>query len=313
MVSASDRPSPRTSTPRPYNATAWQQLADAAGSGQQIEAVLLKYEPEGQAEAIAWGFLINPSSLEFENAANYGEVSPHATTVTSSQYSHTTGQVFTTPGMMFDTWCCRKSLRSLLDGLKKLLEADPENDQYAPPLLRFSWGSFNLGPLLLMKYSYKITAVLDGEPAAVRDLTLTFKEQPRPLTQAEQEAAAQARLAAQAADRELDGKPRLPLTDRQQAEAKQRAELFLQRNIALFSADVQAVIRAGGYKLEANPDTGQVTLLNPGGTKLGIVSQFDGTNHRAGQNISTLPLAQNASLGSGNIGTDGAIATTTAS
>jgi hypothetical protein len=295
------------SAPSPYNATAWAQLA-AASSGQQIEALLLEYAPEGQAEKLAWGFLINPASMQFENSASYGEVAPHATTVVSSQYSHTTGDTFTTPGMRFSTWCCGKSVRPLLEGLKSLLEADPLNGKFAPPLLRFSWGSFDLGPLSLISYSYTVTAVLGGEPADVRDMTLTFKEQPRPLTQAEQEALAQARLEQQMADRAAQNGPKMPLTERQGEEAKERAKLYLEKNKDQFSADAQALIQGGGYSLEVDQNTGLVTMLDTEGKKLGVVSQYDATNHKVGANLTTVPLKEGAKLSDGAIGEDGAVA-----
>jgi hypothetical protein len=305
-------PSPRAATPSPYNATAWAQLTSAAGSGQPIEAILLEYEPEGKDEKMAWGFLINPATMDFENSAQYGEVAPHATKVVSSQYSHTSGQTFTTPGMMFSLWCYGKSLRSLLDGLKTLMEADPINGKFAPPLLRFSWGSFNLGPLSLIKYSYKITAVLDGEPADVRDLTLTFKEQPRPLTQAEQEALAQARLQQQMEDRAAQGGPQMPLTERQQEEAKTRATTFLEKNADQFSADVQSLIRSKGYKLEVDDKTGLVTMLDSEGKKLGLVSQHDAINHKVGRNLTSIPLKAGGTINDGVVSEDGTIEVTSA-
>jgi hypothetical protein len=312
MALAGDSPplSPKSATPSPYNATAWAQLTRAAGSGQQIEAILLEYEPEGKDEKMAWGFLINPATMEFENSAQYGEVAPHAAKVVSSQYSHTSGQTFTTPGMMFSLWCCQKSARSLLDGLKKLMEADPINGKFAPPLLRFSWGSFNLGPLSLIKYSYKVTAVLDGEPADVRDLTLTFKEQPRPLTQAEQEALAQARLQQQMEDQAAQGGPKLPLTERQQDEAKTRATTFLEKNADQFSADVQSLVRSKGYTLEVSDKTGIVTMLDSEGKKLGMVSQFDSANHKVGRNLTSIPLKEGGTINDGVVNEDGTIGAT---
>lgn len=310
MAFAGDSPpviSPASIPISPYNSTAWAQLTSAASSGQQIEAILLEYEPEGLEEKMAWGFLINPATMDFENSAQYGEVAPHATKVVSSQYSHTSGQIFTTPGMMFSLWCCQKSARSLLEGLKKLMEADPINGKFAPPLLRFSWGSFNLGPLSLIKYSYKVTAVLGGEPADVRDLTLTFKEQPRPLTQAEQEALAQARLEQQMEDRAAQGGPKLPLTERQQEEATTRATTFLEKNADQFSADVQSLIRSKDYKLEVDDRTGLVTMLDGEGKKLGLVSQYDSTNHKVGRNLTSIPLKEGGTIGEGVIGEDGAV------
>lgn len=289
----------------PYNATAFNELLDAADSGQAIEAVLLEYEVDGLNEKLAWRFLINPSVMEFENSASYGEIAPHATTVTSSQFSHTTGQTFTTPGMMISLWQCKKSLKTMLDDLKSLLEADPESDRFAPPLLRFSWGSFDIGPLSLLSYSYKITAIRGGEPTDIRDLTLKFKEQPRPLTQAEQEAKAQARLDQVKADNEAQGAPRMPLTEKQRADASDRARAFLTKNVDLFGADVQAEIREGRYSLNIDAKTGIVTMTSKAGEELGVVSQYNGTTHAIGR-ITTIAL-KSPPLAAGSIGADGAI------
>lgn len=283
--------SPRSDTPSPYNATAWSKLADATGSGSPIEAVLLEYEPEGKEEKLAWGFLINPQSLDFENSATYGVVSPHATTVQSSQYSFTTGHTLTTPGMQFALWCYKKSAKALLDGLKKLLEADPLNGKFAPPLLRFSWGSFNVGPLVLVKYNYKIVALRDGEPTDVKDLTLTFKEVPRPLTKAEQEQRSQQRLKAQQEILALQGAPKLALTDRQQQEALSVAEKYLKDNVSQWSADVQALVKSGDLKklLSVDPKLGTVTLLGKDKKAIGVVLQSDGTKAKAGSTC-TIPV-----------------------
>lgn len=296
-----------TPTPIPYNQSAWQQLTDATEAGQQIEAILLEYDPDGKDEKPAWIFLINPATLEFENSANYGEVAPHAAAVTTKQYSSTKGRTFTTPGMMFSLWCYKKSVKALLDGLDKLMQADPDNNRFAPALLRFSWGSFDLGPLSLVKYSYKVTAVRGGEPTDVRDLTLTFEEQPRPLTQAEQEEKAEQRRQQAMEDRAAQGGPRMPLTERQQDEAKARAKAFLGRNVDQFSADVQSLIRSGDYSLQVNPENGLVSMVDGDDKKLGNVSQFDGTNHKVGGNITSVALKDGGTIAEGAIGKDGSV------
>jgi hypothetical protein len=292
MQSSTNPPAPNTvSAPNPYNNRAWATLTDTT-EGQHIEAILLEYEPEGKEEKLAWGFLINPQSLDFENSASYGEVSPHATTVTSSQYSHTTGQTLTTPGMQFSLWCYKKSAKVLLDGLKKLLEADPLNNKFSPPLLRFSWGSYNLGPLSLLKYSYRVVAVANGEPTDVRDLTLTFKEQPRPLTKAEQEQRAAERLKQQQETAALKGEPALALTERQQADAIALAEKYLKDNISQWSADVQSLIKSTPTlknNLSVDVKTGVVTLSDKDKKKVGVVIQYDGVNAKGGS-VCTVPV-----------------------
>jgi hypothetical protein len=286
-----------TSAPFPYNSTAWSKLSELSGETTPVEALLLEYEPEGKEEKLAWGFLINPQSLDFENTANYGTVAPHATTVQSSQYSSTTGQTLTTPGMRFALWCYKKSAKVLLDGLKKLLEADPLNNKFSPPLLRFSWGSYNLGPLVLVKYSYKVTAVSNGEPTTVTDLTLTFKEQPRPLTKAEQEKRSQDRLKQQQESAKARGEtasPTLALTERQQQDALTIAEKYLKDNISQWSADIQTLIKSDKdfkKKLTVDAKTGVVTLSDKDGKKLGTVLIYDGTKAVAGTKC-TIPVKQ---------------------
>jgi hypothetical protein len=279
--------------PYPYNEKVFQSLTDLTASGQPVEAILLEYEPEGKEEKLAWGFLINPQSLDIENSGNYGEVAPHATTVTSSQYSHTSGQTLTTPGMQFALWCYKKSAKKLLDGLKKLLEADPDNKRFSPPLLRFSWGSYNLGPLVLVKYSYKIVALSGGEPTDVRDLSLTFKEQPRPLTKAEQEAKAIERLKEQQKIFGAQDAPKLELTQRQQELAIAEAEKYLKANASQWSADVQSLIKSPDFKkyLSVDSKTGIVTLSGKDSKKLGVVLQYDGTKAIAGTKC-TVPVKQ---------------------
>lgn len=286
------KPNPSTA-PLPYNNRAWAKLTDIASEGKPTEAILLEYEPEGKEEKLAWGFLINPQSLDFENSATYGEVAPHATTVTSSQYSHTTGQTLTTPGMQFALWCYKKSAKALLGGLKKLLEADPLNNKFSPPLLRFSWGAYNLGPVVLVKYSYKVVAIANGEPTDIKDLTLTFKEQPRPLTKAEQEKRAADRLKQQQETSKLRGEPALTLTDRQQADALKLAEKYLKDNVSQWSADVQAIVKGADLKksLAIDPKTGNVTLNGKENKAIGIVLQYVGSDATAGTKC-TIPVKQ---------------------
>lgn len=286
-------PAPQ-SAPYPYNNKAWATLTDTSGSDRPVEALLLEYEPDGREEKLAWGFLINPQSLGFENSAAYGEVAPHATTVTSSQYSHTSGQMLTTPSMQFALWCHKKSAKVLLDGLKKLLEADPLNGKFSPPLLRFSWGSYNLGPLVLLKYSYKVTAVSNGEPTDVRELTLTFKEQPRPLTKAEQEKRAQQRLKQQQEAAVARGEPALSLTERQQKDAIALAEKYLKDNVSQWFPDIQTLVKSDKdlkSKLTVDAKTGAVTFNDKDGKKIGAVLMYDGTKATAGSKC-TVPVKQ---------------------
>ncbi len=73
---------------------------------------------------------------------------------------------------------------------------------------------------------------------------------------------------------------------------------------------MQAAIRANNYQLAVNPDTGLVTMTGADGTRIGVVSQFDGTSHKVERRLLTVPLKEGGTIADGAIQEDGSIVPT---
>jgi hypothetical protein len=276
-----------------YNPTALKSLPSAKNNGR-AEAVLIEYDINGKQEKPLWLFLINPATLKFSGSADYGSTTPHAAKAPTLHYNGASGEKLTISNILLSTHCLGKTVKPLIEGLRALLRAKPENNQFAPPVLMFRWGKRRFGPCVLTDLDWDESAWLDGDPAKAV-LNITLQEIARPLTKAEKEAKARVKDSAQAKKREKQGKPPLPLTDRQRKEASEKAKEFLKANNKSWAADIQAAIAKNNYKLSTDADTGDVTMTDGQGKSLGVVlrSLGDG-NQRAEAKTTTLPLAQGA-------------------
>ncbi|MCC5636325.1 hypothetical protein LC593_10735 [Nostoc sp. CHAB 5844] len=272
-----------------YNDKAYNGLPDASKQSKGIEAVLLEYDISGNNPKPLWLFLVNPQSLRFSREAKYTEISPLASQRSEIQYTATTGQTLSIPDLILQTWYCGKSLRPLIEGIQRLMEADIKNKKYAPPILKFQMGTREFGPCVLTNIQWEESAWLGGEPASVR-LGLELKEVPKAISRGEIEQQKTKNLEAAKATREKQGKPRLPLTDRQRADAVAAAKKYLEANIKQWAADVQAAIRGNKYKLSTDANTGTVTMIGTGGKAIGKVLVWDGFAVKTGQGITTIPL-----------------------
>ncbi|MBW4675974.1 MAG: hypothetical protein KME52_18705 [Desmonostoc geniculatum HA4340-LM1] len=281
-----------------YNDKAYNQLPDASKEGASIEAVLLEYDISGNAAKPLWLFLVNPQSLRFSREAKYTEISPLASQRSEIQYSATTGQTLSIPDLILQTWYCGKSLRPLIEGINLLLEANIKNKKYAPPILKFQWGTREFGPCVLTNIQWEESAWLGGEPASVK-LGLELKEVPKAISRGEIEQQKTKNLEAAKTTREKQGKPRLPLTDRQRADASAAAKKYLEVNLRQWLPEVQALILSNRYKLITDADSGLVTMIGAGGKKIGTVlawTQFEdeswGKAYSGGTTVPTLPGAK---------------------
>ncbi len=271
-----------------YNSV-YSQLPDASKEGASIEAVLLEYDISGNTAKPLWLFLVNPQSLRFSREAKYTEISPLASQRSEVQYSASTGQTLSIPDLILQTWYCGKSLRPLIEGINLLLEADIKNKKYAPPILKFQWGTREFGPCVLTNIQWEESAWLGGEPASVK-LGLELKEVPKAISRGEIEQQKTKVMETAKATREKQGKPRLPLTDRQRADASAVAKKYLETNIKQWAADVQAAIRGNKYKLSTDASSGAVAMIGVGGKAVGTVLVWDGFAAKTGQSITTIPL-----------------------
>jgi hypothetical protein len=277
------------------NPTALATLPDASSSGGRIEAVLLEYDIEGKKEKALWHFLVNPATLKYSDSADYNEVSPLASKVKVKQYSSSSGLKLKISDLLFSVYCLGKSLRPLTEGIDALLKAKTEENQFAPPVLMFRWGSKRFAPCVLIDVEWDESAWLGGEAARVK-MSLTLEEIPKPLTTAEIEAKKKTKGKADQEKRSQAGKPPLKLTERQRKEASDKAKEYLKANTQNWTADVQAAIEKG-YKLATDAETGDVTMFDAKGKKLGVVLRSLGDKQQiANDKITTIPLKKDAKI-----------------
>ncbi len=274
-----------------FNDQAYATLPTATNQSKAIAAVLLEYDISGNAPKPLWVFLVNPQSLRFSREAKYTEISPLASQRSEIQYASTTGQTLSIPDLILQTWYCGKSLRPLLEGIQTLIAADIKNKKYAPPVLKFQMGTREFGPCVLTNVQWEESAWLGGEPASVK-LGLELKEVPKAVSRGEIEQQKTKSLETAKVIREKQGKPRLPLTDRQRADASAAAKKYLETNIKQWAADVQAAIRGNKYKLSTDASSGAVTMIGTGGKSVGTVLVWDGFTAITGQGVTTIPLVQ---------------------
>ncbi|MCC5644797.1 hypothetical protein LC607_17995 [Nostoc sp. CHAB 5824] len=272
-----------------FNQQAYASLPTASKQSASVEAVLLEYDISGNAPKPLWVFLVNPQSLRFSREAKYTEISPLASQRSEIQYVSTNGQTLSIPDLILQTWYCGKSLRPLIEGINLLLEADIKNKKYAPPILKFQMGTREFGPCVLTNVQWEESAWLGGEPASVK-LGLELKEVPKVVSRGEIELQLTKGMETAKTTREKQGKPRLPLTDRQRADASAAAKKYLETNIKQWAADVQAAIRGSKFKLSTDASSGAVTMIGVGGKTVGTVVVWDGFAAKSGLGVTTVPL-----------------------
>ena len=73
-----------------------------------------------------------------------------------------------------------------------------------------------------------------------------------------------------------DGRPRLPLTERQRADGNAKAKAHLQAQAGLYIPRVTALIQSGQYFLSTDPDSGDVRMYDGARSLVGIVGRWDG-------------------------------------
>jgi hypothetical protein len=258
-----------------------------------VQASLIEYDINGKQEKPLWQFLVNPAQLDFGRSADYGKVSPHASSTPTQHYNHTNATTLSIPDILLYTHCMGRTVKPLIDGINRLMEATPEKNKFAPPVLMFRWGKFRFGPCVLTNIKWTTRAVLDGDPANVK-LSLDFELIAKPKTKAELEAKARIKTSEAAKKRTKEGKPALPLTDRQRKEASDKAKEFLKTNLKAWSPDIQSAIEKNNYKLATNADTGDVTM-SVNDQPIGVVLRSLGdANCKADAKSTTVPLAQGA-------------------
>jgi hypothetical protein len=275
-----------------YNQTVLKNLPSAKSSQARFQASLIEYDIDGKKEKALWNFLINPKKLSFADAADYTEIQTSASPCKELEYQGASGATLKISDLLMDTWCLGRSMRPLIDGIRALLRC--RDNEFSPPVLIFRWGSRRVAPCVLKSVEWDEERFLSGEQARVR-MSITLQEVPTPPTRAQLEAKEKKKQALIAARNDSQGKPKLPLTARQQTDASGLAKDYLNQNIDKFTPDIQRILRKKEYKLEVDKDSGDVSVMN-NGKNLGVIMRSLGEKVITNKTIITLPLNPSAKI-----------------
>jgi len=249
--------------------------------------------PIPEDEDIVFRFLANPEKLEFSGlGASYASVKPHLAKAPYLQFQNTEAEALDVKDVMLETWCEGKTIKPLIDGLRKLVEANTGEGEFEPPTLSFVWGERRFEPCKLISVDWSENKWLSGNPAGAR-LSLKLIRIPEPN-----------RTPEDPFDTPLNDDPSeglentlpglrtdvLELTDRQLEDAREGAQQTLLDNLSLYSDEVQEIIRGELFTLI--PSTDGVVRMFAGEAKeeIGVVGQWIGeTGEMHTDGVSTLP------------------------
>lgn len=215
------------------------------------------------SDRVVYQFLYNPEEIQWNRKANYAAAPASATSTPSQQYLYTEGRTYQFPGLLLQSYCEGKSLRSLLDGLQALMVVDPQGNSFAPKQVSFSWGTMRVGPAVITDLRVNETAWLGGETAEAR-VDLTLLELPPPDTNPS-ETAAPTTATAQT----------INLSDRQREDARKAAEQWLQQNQNSLTPQVRDVVRTRRFRWLTSTN-GQVQITDSSGQAIGTVGTWNG-------------------------------------
>lgn len=256
-------------------------VQDPAAEPEKAKEGSDKADQSGGADAASlttWNFLINPSGLNYSRKANYTPSGTLNSSAAVLQYYNTDGAILSIDNVLMDSWHDGKSLRPLLEGLERLLEAQVNQGKFAPPVLSFVWGSKRFGPCVLLDVSWDEAAWLSGEPALA---TVNMKLQALPPEiERENNPLFAPDLLTQNTDDGMQpdegaegAEPRMPLTERQANDIKLMTARYLEENQQLWNSAIQREIEilgaAGLYRqIVVDADTGVASLYSAeaGGT-----------------------------------------------
>lgn len=245
-------------------------------NGTQVECFLLEYASAANAQtARLWNFLYNPTQLRWDKRATYAEGPTYATRTPIQQYQYTSGRKLNLPGILLDTWWLGKSVQPLLDGIAALTEAKLTEKTYNPPVLSLVVAQrVVLAPCVLTSLSVTEAGWLAGGQAARAQIDIELLEVPSSAIDRGQQATTAT------PQENTDGRPRLPLTERQRAEGSAKAKAHLQAQATLYIPRITALIQSGTYLLSTDPETGDTSLYDASRNRVGTVGRWDGTTFR---------------------------------
>lgn len=222
---------------------------------------------------LVWKFLVNPQAIQFGGGdAQYEELLPHLNTVPEVAFKGNSARTIELPDLILETWFEGKSVQPLLDGIRRLQEANPDNREYEPPTMAFVFGSRRIEPVKVIKATWIENKWLGGEPAGVR-LSLTLQEvmdervsdpyePPPPPLETEGDAA-------------TESADPVALTPRQMDEFVAAARQWLKDNATTqgFSAVVAYTLNQQDFKLKPQSD-GTATVADVTGAALGKIGTW---------------------------------------
>ncbi|ALF55618.1 hypothetical protein ACX27_26700 [Nostoc piscinale CENA21] len=206
-------------------------------------------------------FLYNPESKSFNRRAIYKEGASALTSLPSLSYQYTTGLTLDLNNLILESYSRGKSIRPLLDSLQSLMVANPTRGKYAPSPVTFTWGANTFGQAVITKIDWTETAWVGGEPASAR-VNLQLMQIPSTSSSA---TPAQSTQAASSKEQ--------PLTDREKAEAINKARANLRQTLKSLNASVAQLVRSGNYKLTVS-NMGVVTISDSKDRVLGVVGTY---------------------------------------
>lgn len=131
--------------------------------------------PRGE---LVWKFLINPERIRFQGGdAEYETLLPHLNTAPHVAFKGNSSRTIEFSDLWLETWFESRSVQPLLDGIRRLQEANPNNREYEPPTMTFVFGSRRIEPVKVVKAAWVENKWLSGAPAGAR-MTLTLQEIP---------------------------------------------------------------------------------------------------------------------------------------
>lgn len=222
-------------------------------------------------------FLYNPSEYSDSYSATYSTVAALVAPVPYYDYTSSSGVTREFSDLILDTYEDRRSLKEIINGLKKLMMADVGNGEYEPPDLEFYWGSEVLKPVKLVDFNYRIDAVLGGEPAK-GTMSLVFKEVPvlDPAKAITDPSSISTEFTSNSNPTEevlvtknrarkanLNYPEQINLTDRQILEGLFDVKQYLSKNINRYPNNIQKLIKSKNYDLDILID-GKVVLKRKG-------------------------------------------------
>lgn len=233
-----------------------------------VTAHLLEYKADRKAETSKlWSFQYNPQRLKYAIAPKWSPSETMSVREPDLQFGGTEPKTLEINDIYLDSYCQGKSLQPLLDGLEELAKADLSRSRFAPLVLSFVWGHKRFAPCVLTALEWEESGWLAGAPARVQ-LNMKLTRVPPPQQLGQQPIPPEP-------DPVEDG-PTKPLTDRQRQDASNNAKKWLQDNQTKLPTAVSTLVKSNAYLLATDKATGDVTMTNGKGEKLGIVGRWDG-------------------------------------